>query len=121
MKKLTTLLTIIITSILLTGCGYTEVPTSYISADYFATNDELNNVRQTAISAGIVANANKIELLWTNPNPVSNFDSQTINVKLTPGKVYFITYGINRESEVNRFDVIGTFITNGDNYTFSEI
>ena len=85
------------------------------SADYFATNDELNNVRQTAISAGIVANANKIELLWTNPNPVSNFDSQTINVKLTPGKVYFITYGINRESEVNRFDVIGTFITNGDN------
>ena len=38
MKKLTILLTILLTSILLTGCGYTEVPTSYISADYFATN-----------------------------------------------------------------------------------
>lgn len=92
------------------------------SADYFASDDELNDVRQTATSAGVVANqalvtanASKMELLWINPNPVSNFDSQTINVKLTRGKLYFITYGINRESDVNCFDVIGTFITTGDN------
>ena len=54
--------------------------------DYFATADALNDVRQTATSAGIIANSafNKVNKLvrvkvWENANPTGTFEGMTFN------------------------------------------
>ena len=56
------------------------------SADYFATADALNDVRQTATSAGIIANSalNKVNKLvrvkvWENANPTATLEGMKFN------------------------------------------
>lgn len=78
------------------------------SADYFATADALNDVRQTATSAGVVANnasnaannainiatKNASKIIWKNPS-TDSFSAQTINVELDREANYIIGFGRN--------------------------
>ena len=82
------------------------------SADYFATADALNDVRQTATSAGVVANnasnaannainiatKNASKIVWKN-NSSGKFNKQTINVALNTEDNYIIMFGRNFNGE----------------------
>lgn len=78
------------------------------SADYFATADALNDVRQTATSAGVVANnasnaanyatniaiKNASKIVWKNTSG-GNFKAQTINVELDSEANYILGFARN--------------------------
>lgn len=53
-------------------------------ASYFATSEELNNI----ITNGTL----KMDLLWTNASPTSEFGEQTINLDLSKYKMVAIDY-----------------------------
>lgn len=72
--------------------------------NYYATAVQVEDARQSAISAGEVANEalnkTRLNLLWTNPNPSSNFEIQDVLCNINNHNIACIRFKASASSAI---------------------